>query len=46
MPRTPTIFFNNGEWEKLKKKVEAEGYPSMYAYMKNLILNVLNKEVT
>lgn len=42
MPRTPTIFFNNDEWDKLEKKIEAEGYPSMYAYMKDLIKKELN----
>ena len=41
MPRTPTIFFNNDEWEKLEKRVEAEGCPSKYAYIKDLILKDL-----
>lgn len=44
MPRTPTIFLNDDQWEKLEKKVEAESYPSKYAYIKDLILNVLNNE--
>ena len=44
MPRTPTIFLNNEAWEKLEKKVEAEGHPSKYAYIKYLILNNLNKD--
>lgn len=44
MPRTTTIFLNNEAWKKLEKKVEAEGYPSKYAYIKNLILNDLNKD--
>jgi len=45
MPRTPTIFFNSEEWEKLKKKAEDENYPSMYAYMKDLIIKELRKPV-
>lgn len=39
MPRTPTIFFNEKEWKKLKTKVEKEGFPSIYAYMKSLIID-------
>ena len=44
MPRTPTIFLNNEQWEKLEKKFEAEGFPSIYAYMKDLMLYELNKD--
>jgi len=45
MPRTPTIFLNKDNWDKLEKKFEAEGYPSKYAYIKALILNDLNKDL-
>lgn len=45
MPRTPTLFFNYEEFEKLKKRAEDEGYPSMYAYMKDLIIKALREPV-
>jgi len=38
MPRTPTIFLNKEEFEKLEKKVKIEKYPTKYAYIKDLIL--------
>ena len=41
MPRTPTIFLNSEEFEKLEKKAEAKGYPSIYAYIKVIILKEL-----
>ena len=44
MPRTPTIFLNNDYMDKLEKKFEAEGYPSKYAYLKDLILKELCKD--
>ncbi len=37
MPRTPTIFFNARDFEKLRERAEDEGFDSMYAYMKDLI---------
>ena len=43
MPRTPTIYLNLDDWYKLEKRFKAEGYPSKYAYIKDLILNDLNK---
>ena len=42
MPRTPTIYLSNDNMDKLEKKAEAEGYPSKYAYIKDLILKDLN----
>jgi len=44
MPRTPTIFLNPDQWDKLEKKFEAEGYPSKYSYIKDLILKELNED--
>lgn len=44
MPRLSSLFFNDNEWDKLNKKVEEEGYPSKYAYVKDLVLNDLDKE--
>jgi len=44
MPRTPTIFLNEDEWDKLEKKFETEGYPSKYAYIKDLILKELHED--
>lgn len=43
MPRSPTIFFNKEEFKKLKERAEKEGYPSVYAYMKDLIIKELRK---
>ena len=37
MPRTPTIYFNKEEFEKLKKTAKDKGYPSVYAYIKDTI---------
>lgn len=37
MPRTPTIYFNKDEFEKLKKTAEKLGYPSVYAYIKDTL---------
>jgi len=37
MPRTPTIFFNKRDFEKLREKVEKERHASIYAYIKELI---------
>jgi len=44
MPRLSSIFFNYEEWDKLENKYKSEGYPSKYAYVKDLILNDLNSE--
>lgn len=33
-----SIFLNHDEFDKLEKKVKAEGYPSKYAYIKDLVL--------
>ena len=41
MPRTPTIFLNSEEFKKLEKKAKSEGYPSIYAYIKIIILKEL-----
>jgi len=41
MPKAPSIFFNYDEWEKLEKRVKAEGYPSKYGYIKDLVLKDL-----
>ena len=43
MPRTPTIFLDKDAWKKLEKEVKAKDFPSKYAYIKDLILNELNK---
>jgi len=42
VPRTPTIYLNRDEWYKLEKMFKAYGYPSKYAYIKDLILKDLN----
>jgi len=41
MPRTSTIFSNRDDFEKLERKVKAEGYPSKYAFIKDLILKAI-----
>lgn len=46
MPRTTTLWFDKEEFEKLKKRAEKEGHPSIYAYMKDLILKELRKPPT
>lgn len=43
MPRTPTIYLNKEDWYKLEKLFKVKGYPSKYAYIKDLIVNDLNK---
>jgi len=43
MPRTPTIFLNQRDFEKLREKVENGGYQSMYAYMKELLEKEIKK---
>lgn len=43
MPRTPTISFKKEDYEKLKERAEKEGYPSVYAYLKDLIIEELRK---
>jgi len=42
VPKAPTIYLNYHNWDKLEKRFKAEGYPSKYAYIKDLILKDLN----
>ena len=44
MPRLSSLFFNNEEWKNLENKFKSEGYPSKYAYVKDLVLTDMNKE--
>ena len=44
MPRAPSIFFNYDEWDKINEKIKDGEYPSMYGYIKDLVLNDLYKE--
>ena len=44
MPKAPAIFFNYDEWDKIKEKVEKGEYPSMYGYIKDLVLIDLVKD--
>ena len=44
MPRAPSIFFNYDEWDKIKEKIEEGKYPSMYGYIKDLVLIDLVKD--
>ena len=44
MPKAPAIFFNYDEWDKLEEKIKKEGYPSKYAYIKDLVLGDLYKD--
>jgi hypothetical protein len=41
MPKAPSIFFNQDEWEAIKKRIRALQYPSFYAYIKDLVLKDL-----
>jgi len=43
MPRTPTISLKKEQYETLKERAEKEGHPSVYAYMKDLIIEELRK---
>jgi len=42
MPKAPSIFFNQDEFKKLREKAIRE-YPSIYAYIKDLVLKDLKK---
>jgi len=44
VPRISSLFFNNDEMERIKQRVKDGDYPSVYAYIKDLVLNDLNKE--
>jgi len=42
MPRF-SVFFNRQEYEKMMKKLEDGGHPSIYAYIKALVLKDIDK---
>jgi len=43
MPRVSSIFFNHEEMRKIKERVEALKYPSIYGYIKDLVLKDIKK---
>jgi len=43
MPKAPSIFFNQDEWAKIEDRIKEGDYPSMYGYIKDLVLKDIKK---
>lgn len=42
--KAPSIFFNRDEWKEISQRVKEGDYPSVYGYIKDLVLIDLSKD--